>query len=126
MSGRTMHFSEAMTFTKQRPAPQVVCVQDVVDRSMLDMQRYDPALVAAELRRRMVRKLADYLLENCTPFEVPQHLQLGQVFRIEMTLNDWGTYDRALPAARQEGRRQGREAAIAELPYGVVDARHDV
>ena len=111
------------TICYEVPKPKIsetFVYQHVLDPYELELLRRDPSF-AEVLKRNMARALAEHIFKQCQVFEVPSHgdLMRGRPLRMEMTINDRGTYERWMPIERDQARREERKRVMDSLPYGM-------
>ena len=114
----------AATFERPLPPePSVFRWERALEWPEIDQLRRNPQAVMAALRREMAGALVKHLTENTTLLDVPDYSRRDPVFAIELTFNDRGTYERAIPQAERRGHDEGWKAAerLAEQrkPYGL-------
>lgn len=107
----------------KRPKTEVFVYQHVLDPFEVERLRHRPEFVES-LKRMMAHKLADRILETCQVFEIPEFraLERGVPIRMELTINDRGTYENWIPRERDAAKREGFRVAVEEVrkstPYG--------
>lgn len=108
----------------KRPVSETFCYQHVLEWDDMKMMKIDPAFYMERLKRRVANELADAILEHGSFFEMPSHFELmrGTPIRMELTINDRGRYERMIPIARDEAKREGVEIGAERvkkaIPYG--------
>ena len=107
----------------KRPKTEVFVYQHVLDPFEVECLRHRPEFVES-LKRMMAHKLADHILETCQVFEIPEFraLERGVPIRMELTINDRGTFENARyaieDAAKRQGVKTGIESVKKSMPYG--------
>lgn len=104
----------------KRAISETFVYQHVLDPYELELLRREPEF-AEVLKRNMARALADHIFKQCQLFEMPDYsdLQMGRPLRMELTINDRGTYEHWIPVERDRARREERTRVLESLPYGV-------
>jgi hypothetical protein len=103
----------------RRAEPMTFAVDRALDLHEVQFMRMDPLEFRRQLKRSMAAELAHYIAEKTQFLDVSDEvMRMGRV-RVQITFNDRGTYENWLPVERGEGRREGREATLASLPYGM-------
>lgn len=110
------------------PVTETFTYQHLVDDLEIRELRRNPGYVES-IKRQMAHALVDFIINKCQLFQMPKmhDLERGIPIRMELTINDRGTYENALPRARekafQEGLKMGIEMGIEEvigsLSYGL-------
>lgn len=106
-----------------RPKPQTFCLNHPIDAAELRMRMRlgEPReRVILSLRRFMVQRLAEHLEANCKTFQFDfDRLMRDEVLRMEVTIDDRGTYEGMVDGAERAGHRAGIKDAIEAMPYGL-------
>lgn len=105
------------------PVTETFTYQHLVDDLEIRELRRNPGYVES-IKRQMTHALVDFIIKKCQLFQMPKmhDLERGIPIRMELTINDRGTYENALPRAREkafrEGVKSGADEVIKSLPHG--------
>ena len=109
----------------KRAEPKVFVYQRVLDRNELEYLRRGLEVDYVKyIKRDMARALADHIFKECQVFQIPgmQELMQGYPIRMELTINDRGTYENLIPqaerVARSVGIKAGKDEVKRTIPYG--------
>lgn len=109
----------------KRAEPKVFVYQRVLDRDELKHLRRGAEVDYIQyIKREMAHKLADHIFKECQVFQIPgmRELMAGYPIRMELTINDRGTYENLIPhaerVARSKGIKAGATAVMRTIPYG--------
>jgi len=109
----------------KRAEPKVLVYERVLDRHELQhLKRGAEVEYIRYIKQEMAHKLADHILKECQVFQIPgmQELMRGYPIRMELTINDRGTYENLIPqaerVARSVGVKAGKDEVKRTIPYG--------
>lgn len=109
----------------KRAEPKVFVYQRVLDRNELRHLKTGSEVDYIQyIKREMAHKLADHIFKECQVFQIPevQELMQGYPIRMELTINDRGTYENLIPqaerVARSAGVKAGKDEVKRTIPYG--------
>jgi len=109
----------------KRAEPKVFTYQKVLDRNELQhLSRRGEVDFIRYIKQGMARALADHIFKECQVFQIPEMRELmsGYPIRMELTINDRGTYENLIPqaerVARSNGIKAGATAVMRTIPYG--------
>ena len=113
--------------TPKRPDPIEYAAEEIIPWHELGRHRKWGVLGNEHkleyIKRCMVHKIAEALVEKLEPFIVQRDCEEGEAYRVQVTLSDRGAYENWLPMERKAGRRegfmQGEKAIKARLPHGI-------
>lgn len=120
----TQDFDSATFQRPQEPRPETFCIQRTFDAYELEQARRIGVSVLDQAKRWAAHELANHIADHCKWFDPGSAWfdNRSKTFRIELTINDRGSYEHMIPRAKEEGRRLGREQTKKSLPYGLADA----
>lgn len=112
----------AETFERpRRPEPMTIAFDYKVDPLKREMHQRAGMLDAfvRNVKYEACLELAEKILERIQFFSEQDILYGTETLRLELTINDRGSYQNWLPKERAFGVRAGAEATIKALPYGM-------
>ncbi len=109
----------------KRAEPKLFVYQRVLDKHELRHLRPGGEIDYIQyIKRDMADKLADHIFRECQMFQIPgvPELVQGYPIRMELTINDRGTYENLIPhaerVARSVGVKAGKDEVKRTIPYG--------
>jgi hypothetical protein len=115
---------ESLTFTPpERPKPESFSFVHVLTPMEMDRLLHDPEF-PRYLKSCIAAELAKFIFKKSQAFQLPpmDDLMRGLPIRIQVDINDRGSYENWIPREREEaesqGRKEGRKRAIESLPFG--------
>lgn len=112
----------------ERPAPMNFAFRRAVDWRELSFCRTqeEREMLFTRLKRYAAGALAEHIAQHCKWMERTMPTDGSMLLQLELTIQDRGAYENWLPRAREEGRKDGWNAAMnaatKSLPYGLADA----
>ena len=107
----------------KRPKTEVFSYEHRLDPYELEATRHRNDF-KVWLKRRMANELAEHIIDKCQLFRMPdmRDLERGIPIRMELTINDRGTFENARyaieDAAKRQGVKTGIESVKKSMPYG--------
>lgn len=104
-----------------KPDAMHCAIEKLITPDELLMNDVDGERFKEYMKRHMCHELANFIMDKCRVFEMPESMQLrrGRTVRMEMWINDRGAYEYLLPAEFKRGKQEARAEIIKSLPYGI-------
>lgn len=125
ISSGPVHHGDIRTIVKTRDRiPEeagVLCVRHSICKWEHDHMGDASIPVIDYVRRTMVRKIADTLMDFCEITKVENRFSDQVVYELSIALADLGQLPRKIQNAEYEGVRKGRNSVLSTLPTRVDD-----